>query len=268
MTVSWGSSGVPSPDDPPRLTFVGHSTVVIELDGVRILTDPLLRYRVAHIRRFGPKPDRASLGNIDAVLVSHLHLDHCDLPSLRRIGSRVRVIAPSGAGTLLRRRGFGMVEELRPGESTQVGPVVVTATRAAHSGFRPPVGPTALALGFLICGSRRIYFAGDTDLFPEMAELGEDLDVALLPIWGWARNLGKGHLDPQRAAEALRLLRPSVAIPIHWGALAAPTLGPNPTRFLTEPPRLFAEHAARIAPDVTVRIVPTGESVTLPPAAS
>lgn len=250
-------------DAEPRLTFLGHSTVVIELDGVRILTDPLLRYRVVHLRRFGPRPNRASLGHIDAVLLSHLHLDHCDLPSLRRLGVDVRLIAPNGAGALLRRRGFHLVEELRPGESTRVDTVTVTATYAAHSGFRPPVGPSAVALGFLISGSQRIYFAGDTDLFPEMADLGDDLDVALLPVWGWARSLGKGHLDPRRAAEALRLLRPSIAIPIHWGTLAAPTLGPNPTRFLTEPPHLFAEHAAQLAPDVTVRIVPTGESVTL-----
>ena len=81
-----------------------------------------------------------------------------------------------------------------------------------HTGKRHPFGPAADTLGYLIEGRHTIYFSGDTDLFPEMAELAGTLDVALLPVWGWGPNLGKGHMDPYRAAEALKLLQPS-AIP-------------------------------------------------------
>jgi len=252
-----------APLEQPQLTYVGHSTVVIEMNGIRVVTDPLLRARVAHIRRYAPVPDLDLLEPPDVVLLSHLHLDHCDLPSLHRLGTDVRLIAPRGAGSLLRRRGFRQVVELIPGQETAVGPVRVVATFAEHSGFRPPIGPRALAVGFLLTGTQRVYFAGDTGLFPEMAELGGSLDVALLPVWGWGRTLGPGHLDPLRAAQALRLLRPAMAVPIHWGTFAALTLGRNPDRFLHEPPRLFAQYAEHVAPSVVVRIVPPGEKVIL-----
>src|SRR5438270_7337247 len=96
---------------PRRISYLGHATVGIELDGVRLLTDPILRDRVAHIRRHGPPPDPAWMEPPDAVLISHLHLDHCDVPSLRRLGRSVRLIVPAGAGAVLQRRGFRAVEE-------------------------------------------------------------------------------------------------------------------------------------------------------------
>jgi L-ascorbate metabolism protein UlaG (beta-lactamase superfamily) len=239
--------------------FLGHSTVAVELDGVRILTDPLLRRRIAHLYRFGPRPDPGIFERIDAVLISHLHLDHLDLPSLRRLGRETRVIVPHGAGALLRRRRFQNVVELNPGDAVDVGPVTVHGTFAAHSGFRPPIGPSAPPLGFLIEGTRRVYFAGDTGLFPEMVDLGQDLDLALLPVWGWGPNLDETHLNPERAAEALTLLRPSVAVPIHWGAFAVPGLVTRDSPFFTRPPELFSEYAARLAPEVSVHIIPPGE---------
>ncbi|MBV9281064.1 MAG: MBL fold metallo-hydrolase [Chloroflexi bacterium] len=249
--------------EPPSLTYIGHATVVVDLDGARVVTDPLLRNRTVHLHRYAPAPDFARVAGPDAVLLSHLHLDHTDFPSLRRLGEDARLIVPRGAGRLARRRGFRSVEEVAPGETARVGSLTVTATPANHSGFRPPVGPVALAVGYRISGSRRIYFAGDTDLFPEMADLGGGLDVAVLPIWGWGRALGPGHLNPQTAAEALRLLRPSLAIPIHWGTLAPIGVRPPDPGFLNDPPHLFARHAARLAPDVEVRIVPPGECTSL-----
>ena len=94
------------------------------------------------------------------------------------------------------------------------------ATRADHEGRRIPWIPTTDPLGFLIEGSHEIYFAGDTDLFPEMSSIGKQLDLALLPVWGWGPNLGVGHMNPPRAAQALLHLRPRAAIPIHWGTYA------------------------------------------------
>ena len=118
---------------------------------------------------------------------------------------------------------LGMVpgEELAPGEAQEVGPVRITATPADHPGFRPPFGPRGTAVGYLIeSGQARLYFAGDTDLIPEMETMIEgELDVAFLPISGWGPRLGPGHMNPARAAEAVVRLGPRYAVPIHWGTL-------------------------------------------------
>ena len=246
-----------------QLTYIGHSTVLIEIGGYRLLTDPVLRGRVAHLRRSGPAIDPGWLDRLDAVLISHLHLDHFDLPSLRRLGLGTRLLVPHGAGLLLRRHGFTAVEELRPDETTLIGTLPVTATHALHSGFRPPLGPTVAALGFLIGEQRRIYFPGDTDLYPAMADLSPGLDTALLPVWGWGRSLGPGHLNPERAAEALQLLKPRLAVPIHWGTLHPVGLGYRRPRFLHDPPHLFARHAALLAPEVRIAIVQPGSQLSL-----
>ncbi len=249
--------------DSTRLAYLGHATIGLNLDGVRLLTDPVIRRRVVHLYRYALPPDPGWLTPPDAILISHLHLDHCDIPSLRRIGSATRLIVPRGAGAVLTRHGFHTVEELAPGESKAVGSVTVTATPATHPSYRLPGGPHAIPLGYVISGSRRLYFAGDTDLFPAMADLAPGLDVALLPVWGWGRVLGPGHLDPHRAAEALRLLQPRLAIPIHWGTYARVGLVGRMPTFLTEPPHLFTEEAARLAPEVPIRIVQPGEEIEL-----
>ena len=243
----------------PSLTFLGHSTVLIELGGLRILTDPVLFDRVALLRRVMNPLDPWHYAGIDVAVVSHLHRDHFDLPSLRLLGQGVRLLVPAGAGALMRREGFRQVDELSAGDAVVVGSVSFTATHAAHGGFRPPLGPRAAAVGYLIeGGTARVYFAGDTDLFPEMADLAERLDVALLPVWGWGPSLGPGHLDPRRAAEALRLLRPRYAMPIHWGTLWPFGLGRVRPGRLTEPPIEFAARVARTHPSTTVLVTPPG----------
>ena len=209
---------------------------------------------------------RISIARIDLALVSHLHLDHLDVPSLQLLGPGVRVVVPIGAGPLLGRLGFEHVYELGPRELHVSGSMSITATAAVHGGFRPPFGPRAAAVGYLIEGrATRIYFAGDTDLFPGMAELAQDLDVALLPVWGWGPSLGRGNLDPKRAAQALRLLRPRYAIPIHWGTFWPLGLGRVRLGRLTNPPVEFATLAAEADPDCTVLITPPGQAVSLAP---
>jgi L-ascorbate metabolism protein UlaG (beta-lactamase superfamily) len=241
---------------PARLTYVGHATVVIDMDGVRLLTDPVLRPRVLHLRRAAPVPADALRG-IDAVLVSHGHWDHLDLPSLDRLGREMAIVCPRGLGGLLRRKRFSAVTEVEAGESISVGALRVTAVPAEHHGGRVPFGARGDALGFVVTGSESIYFAGDTDIFEGMAELGP-VDVALLPVAGWGRKVGPGHLDPEGAARAAALIRPRLAIPIHWGTLYA--IGRVPE---TASPHEFAQHAAALAPDVDVRIVDPGASLSL-----
>jgi L-ascorbate metabolism protein UlaG (beta-lactamase superfamily) len=231
-----------------KVTWLGHSTVLVEIDGVRLLTDPVLRGRVAHLRRV--PPTAAVPPNVDAVLVSHAHRDHLDVPSLARLGLDQRILVPEGAGRALRRRGFRHVGELAAGQEARVAAVAIRATRADHG---------AHAVGYVVSGSRLAYFAGDTDVFAEMSDLAPGLDLALLPVWGWGRRVGPGHMDPVRAARALQLLRPRAAVPIHWGTLA-PLWWRAASRASAEPALAFERHARDIAPTVDVRVLPPGGS--------
>ena len=236
------------------MTWLGHATVVIDLDGVRLVTDPVLRSRVVHLRRAWA-PDGHALRSLDAVLVSHVHFDHLDVPSLERLGRGLPIVVPKGAGRLLRKRRFEHVTEVEPGDELPVGGVTVVATHAEHEADRGPLGVKAGSLGFVIRGSRSIYFAGDTDLFEGMSEVGAGLDLALLPISGWGAKVGPGHLDPRRAAEALRLLRPKACVPIHWGTYS-PLSWSAAKRTATElAVGEFSRSAAELAPEVTVEVL-------------
>jgi len=200
-----------------RITYLGHASVLLELEGTRILTDPLLLDRVFHLYRLSALVPAEHYLNIDAVLISHNHWDHLDLRSLRKLDRDTRLILPHGVGAMMQRRGYPNLEELREGEGTQVGSVRVEATHASHIGGRPLVSVSTGCSGYLIQGRRKIQFFGDTDFFAGMAEIADDLDVTLVPVAGWGPTLGDGHMDPQQAAEALDLLQPRLAIPIHWG---------------------------------------------------
>src|SRR3954447_7794648 len=248
---------------PERVTWVGHATVLIEMDGVRLLTDPVLRHRLAHLRRHSAPPGPDVAEGIDAVLLSHAHADHLDVRSLRRLGCDVLLVAPPGAGRAARRAGFTRAVELVPGEHVEVGGVTITAVAAAPEGRRWALGRPAQCVGFVVTGTTSVYFAGDTDVFDAMAELAGDLDVALLPVWGWGPSLGPGHMDPEAAARAAALLRPRVAIPIHWGTLFPIGLARRRGEVLVEPPRAFARHVAELAPDVQVQILEPGASLEL-----
>jgi L-ascorbate metabolism protein UlaG (beta-lactamase superfamily) len=243
-----------------RITYIGHSTALIEVSGRRFLTDPMLRDRVLHIRRRVALPADDRLLEADAVLVSHAHLDHLDRPSLRRVGGACPVVVPRGCARLLRRTRLPDVREIDVGERIALGPVDVVATRAAHDGRRLPFTRPLPALGYVLEGSSRVYFAGDTELFEGMREIRGELDLALLPIWGWGSVAGSGHMDPERAAEALALLKPRIVVPIHWGTLSGPSRGP---RDLGAPARAFARLVSERAPAVDVRVLAPGESVAL-----
>jgi L-ascorbate metabolism protein UlaG (beta-lactamase superfamily) len=241
-----------------RITWLGHSTVLIELGGVRLLTDPVLRSRIFHLRRAGHPPARPR--SVDAVLLSHVHYDHLDLPSLRTLEPRPRLLCPTGAGPLLANAGFPELDELSPGASVALQGVQVHATPAEHGGSRRPGGPVVQPLGFLVLGERSVYFAGDTDLFGEMSELGP-VDVALIPVAGYSPKLGPGHLDARRAAEAAALVQARIAVPIHWGTFHPITQARG--RWFTEPPERFAAYARELAPDVDVRVLSPGGSLAV-----
>ena len=175
-----------------QLTWIGHATVLLELDGTRVLTDPVLRNRVAHLRATRPAPSRGELGRIDAVLLSHAHWDHLDVRSLRRLGE-THLIAPAAAARSLRLRGFrGEVDTVEAGEERTLGGIIVTATTARH-------GAPGSAIGFLLRGSSTAYFAGDTDLFPEMDGLADPLEVALAARSGAGARRSARVISTRRA---------------------------------------------------------------------
>ena len=132
--------------DAGRLLYVGHATVLIELDGVRLLTDPVLRSRVWHLRRRVPI-GTADLTEIDAALVSHLHFDHLDRPSLRLLERDTTLVVPVGARRLV--RGFTDVREVDVGDEVRIGEVTIHATPAAHDGGRIMLR-SAPSLGFMV----------------------------------------------------------------------------------------------------------------------
>ena len=239
-----------------RLSYLGHSTTLVELDGVRLLTDPLLRRRVLHLRRSSPVPGHETP---DAVLISHGHQDHLDLPSLDRLPRELPVVVPPGLGRVVAARGFRDVREVDEGDEVSFGPVTVRATHADHSGRSLP-GRTDATVGYAVLGSARVFFAGDTGLFDGMGGLVPDLDLALLPIWGWGPTIGPGHLDPRGAAEALTLLRPRLAVPIHWGTFR-PFYHSSRAAFLREPADAFLAAAQELAPGVAVHVLEPGSSI-------
>jgi len=223
----------------------------------------VLRPRVGPLVRHGPLPAPHLTAGCDAVLISHLHHDHADLGSLRRLGREVPLIVPPGSRGFFERHRFARLTELAPGESTAVGTLTVTAVEADHDGGRRRGAPQVEPVGFLLEGSRSVYFAGDTDLFDGMRDLAPGLDLALIPVWGWGPTLGTGHLDPERAAEAAALLSPRLAIPIHWGTLYPLGLARLRPGRLRLPAEEFAAHARRLAPQVGTRVLSPGESASL-----
>jgi L-ascorbate metabolism protein UlaG (beta-lactamase superfamily) len=250
------------------VTFLGHATLIIEMDGVRVMTDPILRSRVGPLVRAQTPVSEAQRTGIDLVLISHSHWDHLDYGSLRLLGAP-HIIAPRGMAAGLRRRGLSDVSEVEPGDELAWHGLTIETVHAEHRGFGPPVGSTELAVGFVVTGSHRHYFAGDTAFFPAMADLGADIDVALVPVWGWGPTARAGeHLDPSGAARAVAAIRPRYAVPIHWGTLHPAGFSWMRPSTRIDPPHLFAQLVRRQAPQTIVRVLPVGSSLLLPPSES
>jgi L-ascorbate metabolism protein UlaG (beta-lactamase superfamily) len=224
----------------------------------------MLRKWLGPLRRHGPAPDPRLPETSDLVLISHLHRDHLDLASLRRLPPSTPLIVPRGAVRWTSKGGAQQVREIGRGETISIDGIEVTAVPAVHDGYRDfHRGSEIEPLGYVVeSAGRNVYFAGDTDLFPEMSDLGP-IDLALLPIWGWGPSVGTGHLDPERAAMALPLIRPRLAVPIHWGTFYPVGLRRFRPEPLAEPPLEFARQAARLAPEVEVRVLEPGSDTSL-----
>jgi L-ascorbate metabolism protein UlaG (beta-lactamase superfamily) len=241
-----------------RITWLGHASILIEIDGARVLTDPVLRQRVGPLVRRAPPANAPTA--VDVVLISHLHADHLDLPTLRRVRGSA-VIAPVGAGRWLARHEVDRVCELGPNSSVSVAGLTIRAVPAVHDSRRYPLGVRGTPVGYVFGRSCGVYFAGDTDLYDGMADLHGQVTVALLPVSGWGPRVPEGHLDPLRAAQAAGMIRPDVAIPIHWGTYGLAWAAPLPDP--SEPAQRFVELARRYAPGVEVRLLRPGGSTEI-----
>lgn len=250
-------------------TWWGHSSVTVELGGVRVLTDPLLGDRLLHLRRHGATP-RLEATRADVVLVSHLHGDHLHLPSLRRVGPDAVLVVPRGAGRLVAGVGIRQVREVVPGEVLQVVGIEIEVLSAHHDGRRLPGSRhTGPALGFRVRDDRHSWwYPGDTGAHTPFAAVAP-VDLALVPIGGWGPSLGEGHLGPEQAVQAIGQVGARWALPVHYG-----TFWPigmervnraNHHRLFVRPAPRFAEALAE-SDLATEEILPAhGERVVLVP---
>lgn len=246
------------------LTWWGHSTSTWLDGGTTVLFDPVLTARLGHLRRVrGPVPPPAA-AHADVILISHLHADHTHLPSLRLVPTSAVLIAPAGSRRLLQpiaARGLKL-HEVEPGDSVDFGGLAIRVLAADHDGRRHPGSPhRGPALGYLIAGSRRCWYPGDTGPHFPLEEVSH-VDIALVPVGGWGPTLGQGHLDAQQAAQAVRRIHPEHAVPVHWGTWWPIGLLQRPD-LIDLPAVGFAEHVARLAPTTSVHVLRHGQSVKL-----
>ncbi|MDY7102506.1 MAG: MBL fold metallo-hydrolase [Actinomycetota bacterium] len=255
--------GAANPAVAPVVTWVGHATALVDIGGFRILTDPLLTTRVAHLRR-RVGPALADVADVDVVLLSHVHMDHLHVRSLRRVRPGAVVLAPRGSARLVRKLGFEDVREVGPGERVDVGGATIVVVEAHHSHRRGPHSRIeAPAVGYVVeAEGTRVYFAGDTDLFDGMRDLG-DIDLALVPIWGWGPSADVGHLDPSRAAEAVDRIRPRLVVPIHWGTFTPESGRRRLPRWFDAPAPAFVDALDALGHGDRLDLVEPGGAVSL-----
>lgn len=248
--------------------FAGHSTLLIELDGLRVLIDPLFRSALLHLQRQAPLVDLERFGEPDVLLISHSHMDHLDKRSLKLVKKSTRAIVPSDCVSLMRAQGFSDVTGVSDGDELDALGLGVKAVHADHGGKRMPWNQPAETIGFVVEGTQSFYYAGDTDLFDAMAGLHASLDLALIPVWGWGPKIGPGHLDPERAAAAAELIAPRFAVPVHWGGYLPAGMAKRRPDLLTEPPREFCRFVEEAGlPNTRPLLIEPGDSALIAPQA-
>jgi len=215
-----------------RLAWLGHSTVLLEVEGVRILTDPVWAKRcspssLAGPKRFHPPPLAIDdLPHLDAIIISHDHYDHLDRTAVKKLACRgVLFITSLGVGSHLKKWGIPprQIRELDWWESHTLdsGSITITATPARHFSGRGLSRNRTFWSSWVILGkSKRIFFCGDTGMFPGFTEIAEKyspFDLTLLKIGAYDRFWPDVHLHPRETLEVNRILQGKTMLPIHWG---------------------------------------------------
>ena len=252
---------------PDSITLINHATVLIQLGGVNVLTDPIYSRTVSFMF---PRMQKAGipfndLPPINYVLISHSDYDHLNMKTLRRLRRRgsSTLIVPKGIGSYGQRAGFPNVLELSPWEKFEEGGTRITCVPAKHVSKRKPGDPGSNSCaGFVVERSdRSVYFAGDTAYGEFFTEIGSrhTIDVALLPIGAykpekWFKNL---HLHPVTALQAFQDLRAKDLVPFHWGTF---WISDEP---MEEPPQKLLSEAQRRGIQDKVHVLRNGESFNL-----
>jgi N-acyl-phosphatidylethanolamine-hydrolysing phospholipase D len=261
------------PQPAPTVTWIGHSTFLVQLEGVNLLTDPVWSERTSPLGFVGPRrllPPGLRLEDlpaIHAVLISHDHYDHLDRATVMRLARahRPTFFVPLGLGGWFATLGVGNVVELDWWQSATLHELRVTAVPAQHSSGRSLLLADQFArlwVSWVVTGaSRRLFFAGDTGYHAGLSEIGRRLgpmDLAALPIGGYSdfHRHHPNHLSPEEAVWAFEDLRGRMLVPMHWG-----TFELNREPFAEPPDRLMAEalrrgleeHVAPLSPGQTIR---------------
>ena len=254
----------PAKGEGARLTWLGHASWLVQLDGLSLLIDPVLSPSLPGFikRNVAPGVAAADLPRIDASLVSHNHYDHLDLPTLEQVGARV--ICGTGMGRTVGARGLSS-SELGWWDVERLGDVRITYVPSQHWSRRGLADANeTLWGGFVVEGSSaRVYHSGDTAYFEGFAEIGRrcgPVDAALLPIGAYdpAWFMEKQHMNPEQAVQAFADLGAETFFAMHWGTFK---LTDEP---LTEPPeRLRAEWVRRALPVERCRILAIGETASV-----
>ncbi|BCP53662.1 MBL fold metallo-hydrolase [Kaistia sp. 32K] len=261
---------VPVEDAPFAITWFGHSSMLLALDGKKILIDPILGERVSPVPFIGPKrffdvgPSADLLRQVDLVLISHDHYDHLDYPAILAMKNMTaRFVVPLGVGAHLRRWGISpeRIVEIDWWEPAKIDGITVTATPARHgSGRVSPFASNTLWAGFAIAGAKhRVWYSGDTGWQSQFAEIGERLgpfDLTLIDAGQYDETWPDWHLGPELAVDAHLAVRGKVMLPVHWGLFKLAH------HSWTEP----AERLLRAAQCQSVKVIlpPPGQTVAAP----
>jgi N-acyl-phosphatidylethanolamine-hydrolysing phospholipase D len=253
----------------PTVTWIGHATVMVQLDGLTILTDPTWSnvvgpFGLIGVHRYTPPGVRfEDLPRIDVVLISHDHYDHLDAATVARLARTFnpRFIVPMGLKSWFVERGITNVTELNWGGSTALGGVTFVCAPAQHGGGRTLADQgRRLWSSWMVLGSKRFYFGGDTGYYHHFKDAGEaygPFDLAALPIGSYTpRETARPvHMSPEEALQAFTDLRATTFVGIHWGtyALAREPYDEPPRRIAAEVVRrgLPADHVLILAPGQT-----------------
>ncbi len=206
-----------------RIIPIGHSTALIQLDGLNIITDPIFSNRILYFskRYMEPGIPFEKLPKIDAIVISHEHYDHFDKATLKNFDKNIPIIVSKGLKNKVENLGFKDIREIEWWESAKINSVKITAVPVKHF--------LSHASSYVIEGTKTVYFAGDTGLNGYFEEIGKKfkIDAALLPmgayrphlsfIPGFSESMRRVHMNPEDIPVAQDQLKAKVVVPIHWG---------------------------------------------------
>ncbi len=249
------------------VTWIGHSTLLIQLDGMNILTDPIFSKRSSPFSFIGPKRlvppgiPLDSLPSIDLVVISHDHYDHLDKKTIKFLGNKPFYLVPLGVGNILKSWGITRYAEKDWGDETEINGLKIICTPAQHFSGRSLFGQNStLWVSWLLQGQNvTFYFGGDTGYFSGFSEIGRQygpIHFAALPIGAYAPRwfMKSVHMNPEEALTAFKELKAREFIPIHWGTFR---LTDEP---MAEPMERLIKKAEERSLEKRIRIFKHGET--------